>query len=189
LKNAKPSFWFKCHITKMQNTTVSKAAWPGCANLCLLWGPFLTSPLAPRGEICLLGVNTLYCLEECRGEHPQGTNSPLGSKFAPRGEVKKGPLVTLLLILFWTITDVAQKCVLPFSEMLCTYFDKEWVGPHFGPFFHKQHLVTLINSLFPLNCGYCSEMFEAGVCKHELPFALFERSSFSIYHLQMCCFD
>jgi hypothetical protein len=26
LKNAKPSFWFKCHITKMQNTTVSKAA-------------------------------------------------------------------------------------------------------------------------------------------------------------------
>jgi hypothetical protein len=53
-------------------------------------------------------VNTLYCLEEWRGEQrisspgdnftPRGkksplvTNSPLGSKFAPRGEVKNGPL-------------------------------------------------------------------------------------------------
>jgi hypothetical protein len=43
-------------------------------------------------------VNTLYCLEEWRGEqrisppgdkiHPWGTTSPLGSKFAPRGEVQ-----------------------------------------------------------------------------------------------------
>jgi hypothetical protein len=48
-------------------------------------------------------VNTLYCLEEWRGEQrisppgdnftPRGQNSPLGSKFAPRGEVKNGPLV------------------------------------------------------------------------------------------------
>jgi hypothetical protein len=53
-------------------------------------------------------VNTLYCLEERRGEqiilppgdnftprgqtHPWGITSPLGSKFAPRGEVKNGPL-------------------------------------------------------------------------------------------------
>jgi hypothetical protein len=77
-------------------------------------GPFLTSPLAPRGEICPLGgmftllftpgVNTLYCLEEWRGKQtislpgdnitpreqnsPLGTTSPLGPKFAPRGEVK-----------------------------------------------------------------------------------------------------
>jgi hypothetical protein len=52
-------------------------------------------------------VNTLYCLEEWRGKqrisppgdnftprehfHPWGTKSPLGVKFAPRGEVKKGP--------------------------------------------------------------------------------------------------
>jgi hypothetical protein len=47
-------------------------------------------------------VNTLYCLEEWRREqrisppgdkiHPWGTNSPLGSKFAPRGEVKNGSM-------------------------------------------------------------------------------------------------
>jgi hypothetical protein len=71
----------------------------------------ITSPLAvnlaPRGEIWPLGecsppgVNTLYCLEEWRGKHrisppwdnftPRGQNSPLGDKFAPRGEVKNGP--------------------------------------------------------------------------------------------------
>jgi hypothetical protein len=55
------------------------------------WGPFLTSPLAPgdnfapRGELCPqgwssplrspAGVNTLYCLEEWRGE--QRISSPL----------------------------------------------------------------------------------------------------------------
>jgi hypothetical protein len=63
-------------------------------------GPFLTSPLATRGEICplggmfnpsfTLGVNTLYCLEEWRDEqrisppgdkiHPRGPTSPLGAK-------------------------------------------------------------------------------------------------------------
>jgi hypothetical protein len=44
-------------------------------------------------------VNTLYCLEKWRGEnftprghfHPRGTKSPLGVKFAPKGEVKNGP--------------------------------------------------------------------------------------------------
>jgi hypothetical protein len=51
-------------------------------------------------------VNTLYCLEEWRGEqrisppgdnftpgdkiHPWGTTLPLGAKFSPRGEVKNG---------------------------------------------------------------------------------------------------
>jgi hypothetical protein len=79
-----------------------------------LRGPFLTSPLPPRGKLCPLGVmltllftpgmNTLYCLEEWRGEqrisppgdkiHPLGTTSPLGSKFAPRGEVKNGPQIS-----------------------------------------------------------------------------------------------
>jgi hypothetical protein len=54
-------------------------------------------------------VNTLYCLEEWRGEqrisppgdnfnprgkiHPWGTTSPLGVKVFPRGEVKNGPLL------------------------------------------------------------------------------------------------
>jgi hypothetical protein len=46
------------------------------------------------------GVNTLYYSEEWRGKHrisplgynltPRGQNSPLGSKFAPRGKVKNG---------------------------------------------------------------------------------------------------
>jgi hypothetical protein len=46
-------------------------------------------------------VNTLYCLEEWSGKqrfsppedkyHPWDTTSPLGSKFAPSGEVKNGP--------------------------------------------------------------------------------------------------
>jgi hypothetical protein len=73
-------------------------------------GPFLPSPLAPRGEICPLGVKftpsfTLrgehYCLEEWRGEqrisppgdnftpmgqiHPWRTTSPLGVKVCPQG--------------------------------------------------------------------------------------------------------
>jgi hypothetical protein len=47
------------------------------------------------------GVNTLYCLEEWRGEQrisalgdnftPRGQNSPLGAKLSPRGKVKNGP--------------------------------------------------------------------------------------------------
>jgi hypothetical protein len=67
-------------------------------------GPFFTSTLAPRGEICPpgpgwsspLGVNTLYFLEEWRGEQriltpgdnftPTGQNSPLGDNFAPGGQ-------------------------------------------------------------------------------------------------------
>jgi hypothetical protein len=67
--------------------------------------------LAPRGEICPLGVKftpsftprgehyLLFKRMEGRTEnftprgqiHPWVTNSPLGSKFAPRGEVKNGP--------------------------------------------------------------------------------------------------
>jgi hypothetical protein len=55
-------------------------------------GLFLTSPLAPRGEICPLGVKfppstprvyTLYCLEEWRGKQritPGGQSLPLGVK-------------------------------------------------------------------------------------------------------------
>jgi hypothetical protein len=59
----------------------------------------------PKISIHFGGVNTLYCLEEWRGEqrisplgdtiHPWGTTSPLGSKFAPRGKVKNGPLLSL----------------------------------------------------------------------------------------------
>jgi hypothetical protein len=80
------------------------------------WNRPLVVNLAPRDEICPLGgmftpsftprVNTLYCLEEWRAKrefHPQGiisypapgdkihlwgTTSALGTKFAPRGEVK-----------------------------------------------------------------------------------------------------
>jgi hypothetical protein len=75
--------------------------------------------LAPRGKCSPLrsppGVNTLYSLEEWRGEQrisPQGITSPLGdkftpggqlrpwgSKFAPRGEVKNGPQGTLVVLL------------------------------------------------------------------------------------------
>jgi hypothetical protein len=56
----------------------------------------------------------MYCLEEWTGEqrisppgdnftppgdkiHPWGTASPLGSKFAPRSEVKNGPLLSTTL--------------------------------------------------------------------------------------------
>jgi hypothetical protein len=67
-------------------------------------GPFVTSPLAPRGEIRPLGgmftpsftprgEHSLLCVEEWRGEQrisppgdnftPWGQNSPLGDKFAP----------------------------------------------------------------------------------------------------------
>jgi hypothetical protein len=76
------------------------------------WSLPLWVNLAPRGEICSLGgmfnpsftpgVNTLY-VEEWRREQwisPQGITIPLGdkfhpwgSKFAPTGEVKNGPLV------------------------------------------------------------------------------------------------
>jgi hypothetical protein len=86
------------------------------------WGPFLTSPLAPRGEICPLGGmftpsftprgehSLLVRRMEGRTEnfipqgittppgdtvHPWGTSSSLGSKFAPWGEVKNGPLDSL----------------------------------------------------------------------------------------------
>jgi hypothetical protein len=83
------------------------------SRLLLCGGPFLTSPLAPRGEICPLGVKFTpsstprgkhYCLEEWRGEqrisppgatsplprgqiHPWGTTSPLGDNFTPRGQI------------------------------------------------------------------------------------------------------
>jgi hypothetical protein len=52
-------------------------------------------------------VNTLYCLDEWRGElrisplgnkfTSRGQIPPLGSNFAPRGEVKNGPLVIFLI--------------------------------------------------------------------------------------------
>jgi hypothetical protein len=67
--------------------------------------------VSPRGNVNPLvhppGVNTLYCLEEWRGEqsslpqwitsppedkiHPWGTTSLVGAKFAPSCEVKNGP--------------------------------------------------------------------------------------------------
>jgi hypothetical protein len=61
-------------------------------------GPFLTSPLAPRREICPLGEmftpsftprgehSLLFRRMEGRTENftPRGHNSPLGDKFAPR---------------------------------------------------------------------------------------------------------
>jgi hypothetical protein len=77
------------------------------------WSP--RGDFSTRGEVIPpsfpSGVkNTLYCLEECRGEQrisPPGITSPLGdkftprgplrpwgSKFAPRGEVKKWPRLT-----------------------------------------------------------------------------------------------
>jgi hypothetical protein len=90
-------------------------------------GPFLTSPLSPRGEICPLGgMFTTWFTP--RGEHsllfrqmkgrtenftprgqlcPLGKTSPLGWKFAPRGDVKNGPLALhmhLLLPLAWRKT-------------------------------------------------------------------------------------
>jgi hypothetical protein len=69
-------------------------------------------------------VNTLYCSEEWRGKHinappgdnftpgdkiyPWGTTSPLRSKFAPRNEVKNGPLVTLLVRLILGIFNKSK---------------------------------------------------------------------------------
>jgi hypothetical protein len=47
-----------------------------------------TPSFTPRGEH--------YCVEEWRGKQrisPQGDNFTLGSKFAPRGEVKNEPQV------------------------------------------------------------------------------------------------
>jgi hypothetical protein len=41
----------------------------------------LNFTLAPRDEICYLGVNTLYCLEEWRGK--QRISTP-GDNFVPR---------------------------------------------------------------------------------------------------------
>jgi hypothetical protein len=67
-----------------------------------MWGPFLTSPLVPRGEICPLGVmftpsftpwgEHSLLFQKNGGSHPQGISSPLGDKvhFAPRGEVNIG---------------------------------------------------------------------------------------------------
>jgi hypothetical protein len=69
-------------------------------------GPFLTSPLTPRGELGPHGWNlsprgnvhpfvhppgviSLYCLEEWRGKQrisPPGDNSPLGDNFASGGQ-------------------------------------------------------------------------------------------------------
>jgi hypothetical protein len=77
-------------------------------------GPFLTSPLAPRGELhpqawswppgvkfvpkggfsplhSPPGVNTLYFLEEWRGElHPQGITSPPGQSFPQGAKLRMG---------------------------------------------------------------------------------------------------
>jgi hypothetical protein len=78
------------------------------------WGPFWTSTLAPRDEICPLGEMftpsftprgkhslLLRRIENVNPQginsppgdkiHPWGTTSPLGSKFAPRGEIKNEP--------------------------------------------------------------------------------------------------
>jgi hypothetical protein len=65
------------------------------------WGPFLTSPLAPRGKICPLGEMfttsfaprwTLYCLEEWRGEQrissPTENFTPPGDKIHPGGQLR-----------------------------------------------------------------------------------------------------
>jgi hypothetical protein len=57
-------------------------------------GPFLTSPLAPRGEICPVRVKFTppftprgehaYCLAEWRGKQ---RISPPGDNFTPRGQI------------------------------------------------------------------------------------------------------
>jgi hypothetical protein len=84
-----------------------------------IWGPLLTFPLTPRGELHPEGwtwpqggvifplgecsplhsppvVNTLYCLEEWRGKQrispPRDKVHPWGVNFAPRGEIKNWPL-------------------------------------------------------------------------------------------------
>jgi hypothetical protein len=90
---------------------------PDCRTNTNTWGPFLTSPLVPRGEICPLGGmftppsrdehsllfrrmdgQTDYftpwgSIHPHPGDkiHPWWTNPPLASKFAPRGEVTNGP--------------------------------------------------------------------------------------------------
>jgi hypothetical protein len=81
------------------------------------WGAFLTSPMAPRGEICSLGVNTLYCLEESpwdsftpRGQNsPMGTTSPLGIKVCPYiGAKSRMGLCDqhLTLVRLWCLTTI-----------------------------------------------------------------------------------
>jgi hypothetical protein len=53
--------------------------------------------------------------------HPWGTTLPLGVKFTPRGEVKNGPLVTLVVckIRPWSISELVaqdEKLKKSFSE-------------------------------------------------------------------------
>jgi hypothetical protein len=80
------------------------------------WNFPLGGNIAPRGELCPLGriftpsfppwVDTLYCLEEWRGEQrssppgdnftPRGQCSPRGDNFAPGCEVKNGPSAPVL---------------------------------------------------------------------------------------------
>jgi hypothetical protein len=62
-------------------------------------GPFLTSPLSPRGEICSIGGMFTPSFSP-RGEHrisPPGNNFALGVKVCPRGEVKNGTLLSALV--------------------------------------------------------------------------------------------
>jgi hypothetical protein len=87
----------------------------------------------PQGWISPLGVNTLYCLEEWRGEqrisppgdnftprgqiHPWGTTLPLGVKVCPKGEVNNGPQIGLILAL------------LAIAHILCAVFLITEVSP------------------------------------------------------------
>jgi hypothetical protein len=69
------------------------------------WGPFLTSPLAPRGVF-----------------------HPWGSKFTPRGEVKNGPLFTTLLNkMSWSYLRDTQG-----FGMQCASFIHHKVASHLG---------------------------------------------------------
>jgi hypothetical protein len=91
-RNAQPDFDLPGVLRAILNFTPGPQGW----NLSPSGNvpPFVHTP----------GVNTLYCLEEWRGTQrssPLGDKSPLwykihpwGSKFAPRGEVKNGPLLT-----------------------------------------------------------------------------------------------
>jgi hypothetical protein len=70
----------------------------------------------------------------------RGELRPLGVNFDTRGEPR--PIGKLFFLCsFFNITKVAQKSGLLFSTekpmYICVNFDKQWVGLHFGRFFHK----------------------------------------------------
>jgi hypothetical protein len=138
------------------------------------WGPFLTSPLAPRGEICHLGGMftpsfasggkhsllfrrmvgrtenfTLQGITSPPGYkiHYWGTTSSLGSKFAPRSEVKNWPLSAGPK--FCRI-PLCIKCI-NLGKKICWTEDHDQTASSLSLKSHFQTLDLLVNTIDPFN--------------------------------------